>query len=304
MDQLRRHDAILLRRGRLAGDGARPRLAVGLADPVPPRVRPVREPAPGAADAGHAVAARRPQARRHRLLSSCARTPRASTRRSAARMFEGTEREIVMQQAIFTRKGVDRILKFAFELARKRPKKHLTSATKSNGISITMPYWDERVRGDGEAVSRRAHRQVPHRHPDRALRAAAGVLRRGRRRPTCSATSCRTSGPPCCGTIGIAPSAQHQPGAHLSRRCSSRCTARRRTSPGKGIANPIGQIWSGAMMLDFLGYSDAAAAVVGGHRTRARRRGRAEDAGPRRPRDHGRPRARDRRAHLMVRRDC
>src|SRR5256885_5605839 len=65
--------------------------------------------------------------------------------RVGGRMYEGTEREVVFQQACFSRKGVDRILKFAFELARKRPKKHLTSATKSNGISITMPYWDERV---------------------------------------------------------------------------------------------------------------------------------------------------------------
>jgi tartrate dehydrogenase/decarboxylase/D-malate dehydrogenase len=61
------------------------------------------------------------------------------------RMFPGTEREIVMQETVMSRHGVDRILKFAFELAQKRPKKHLTSATKSNGISITMPYWDERV---------------------------------------------------------------------------------------------------------------------------------------------------------------
>src|SRR5438477_4004360 len=62
------------------------------------------------------------------------------------RMFEGTEREIVFQESVFTRKGVDRIMKFAFDLARSRPQKHLTSATKSNGISITMPYWDERFR--------------------------------------------------------------------------------------------------------------------------------------------------------------
>src|SRR5439155_898135 len=61
------------------------------------------------------------------------------------RMYEGTDREVVFQQSCFSRKGVDRILKFAFDLAKKRPKKHLTSATKSNGISITMPYWDERV---------------------------------------------------------------------------------------------------------------------------------------------------------------
>ncbi|MBC7683361.1 MAG: tartrate dehydrogenase, partial [Ferruginibacter sp.] len=61
------------------------------------------------------------------------------------KMFDGTDREFVVQDAIFTRKGTDRILKYAFELAQSRPKKHLTSATKSNGISISMPYWDERV---------------------------------------------------------------------------------------------------------------------------------------------------------------
>ena len=67
------------------------------------------------------------------------------------RMFPDTEREFVTQQTVMTRTGVDRILKFAFELAQSRPKKHLTSATKSNGISITMPYWDERV----EAMARK-----------------------------------------------------------------------------------------------------------------------------------------------------
>src|SRR5437016_11885403 len=61
------------------------------------------------------------------------------------KIFSGTEREVVVQETILTRVGVDRILRFAFELAESRPKKHLTSATKSNGISITMPYWDERV---------------------------------------------------------------------------------------------------------------------------------------------------------------
>jgi tartrate dehydrogenase/decarboxylase/D-malate dehydrogenase len=60
------------------------------------------------------------------------------------RIFEGTEREFVVQESVFTRHGVDRIMRFAFELAGKRPKKHVTSATKSNGISISMPYWDER----------------------------------------------------------------------------------------------------------------------------------------------------------------
>ena len=61
------------------------------------------------------------------------------------RVFSGTEREVAVQESIFTRKGTDRLLRFAFELAKKRPKKHLTSATKSNGISISMPFWDECV---------------------------------------------------------------------------------------------------------------------------------------------------------------
>ena len=76
------------------------------------------------------------------------------------RMFEGTEREIVFQESVFTRKGVDRILQFAFELAQTRPAKHVTSATKSNGISITMPYWDERFRAMAAQLSGHSHRPV------------------------------------------------------------------------------------------------------------------------------------------------
>src|SRR5262249_48951575 len=61
------------------------------------------------------------------------------------RLHGGTDQELVVQESIFTRRGVDRILKYAFELAKSRPKRHLTSATKSNGTTHTMPYWDERV---------------------------------------------------------------------------------------------------------------------------------------------------------------
>lgn len=61
------------------------------------------------------------------------------------KIFEGTEREVVIQETVMTRIGVDRVLKYAYELAKSRPKRHLTSATKSNGISISMPYWDQRV---------------------------------------------------------------------------------------------------------------------------------------------------------------
>ena len=105
------------------------------------------------------------------------------------RMYPGTEREIVMQETVMSRIGVDRVLKFAFELAQSRPKKHLTSATKSNGIAITMPYWDERVAEMAKAYPGVKRRQVPHRHPHRALRAAAATSSTWWSRATCSATS-------------------------------------------------------------------------------------------------------------------
>ena len=95
------------------------------------------------------------------------------------RIFEGTERETVLQESVFTRHGTDRIMRFAFELAERRPARHVTSATKSNGISISMPFWDERFEPDGRRLSRRANQPVPHRHPGRALRAASGLVRRG-----------------------------------------------------------------------------------------------------------------------------
>ena len=100
------------------------------------------------------------------------------------RMFPDTDREFVTQQTVMTRIGVDRILKFAFELAQSRPKKHLTSATKSNGISITMPYWDERVEAMAKNYPEGEVGQVPHRHPHREFRAASGLVRRrGRLQP-------------------------------------------------------------------------------------------------------------------------
>ena len=164
-----------------------------------------------------------------------------------------------------------------------RPKKHLTSATKSNGISITMPYWDERVEGDGRAIPGSEDRQVSHRHPVRAFRAAPGLVRRGRGARTCSATSSPTWDRPCTGTIGIAPSAQHQPGARVpvAVRAGARLGA---GHLGKGIANPIGQIWSGAMMLDHLGCPRSGRG--GGQGDRDGAAGRAADARPRRQGQH------------------
>ena len=158
------------------------------------------------------------------------------------RMFPDTDREFVTQQTVMTRIGVDRILKFAFELAQSRPKKHLTSATKSNGISITMPYWDERVEAMAKTYPGRERDKYHIDILTRAFRAASRLVRRGGRLATSSATSSPTSAPACTGTIGIAPSGNINPERNFPR-CSSRCTARRPTSPGR--ASPIRSVRSG-----------------------------------------------------------
>jgi tartrate dehydrogenase/decarboxylase/D-malate dehydrogenase len=176
-------------------------------------------------------------------------------------MFEGTDREIVFQESVFSRTGVDRILKFAFDLAVTRPAKHLTSATKSNGIAITMPYWDERFRAIAEGYPGIRTDQF---HID--ILAAHFV-----QRPNVFDVVVGSNlfgdilsdlGPAVCGTIGIAPSGNINP----ERRYPSLFEPVHGSAPdiaGKGIANPIGQIWSGALMLDHLGHADAAAAIVG-----------------------------------------
>jgi tartrate dehydrogenase/decarboxylase/D-malate dehydrogenase len=173
-------------------------------------------------------------------------------------MFEGTDREFVLQETVFTRTGVDRILKYAFDLAQSRPKKHLTSATKSNGIAISMPYWDERVKR-WRRLSRREVGQVSHRHPH-ALRAAS------ERFDVVVASNLfgdilSDLGPACTGTIGIAPSGNLNPDRHFP----SLFEPVHGSAPdiyGRNIANPIGMIWSGAMMLErrFLGNGDVTAA--------------------------------------------
>jgi tartrate dehydrogenase/decarboxylase / D-malate dehydrogenase len=176
------------------------------------------------------------------------------------RIFEGTERESVVQQSTFTRHGTDRILKYAFELARSRPKKHLTSATKSNGISITMPYWDERVRAMAaqypEVKTDQYHIDIltAHfvQHPDWFDVVVGSNL---------FGDILSDLGPACTGTIGIAPSGNINP----ERKFPSVFEPVHGSAPdiyGKNIANPIGQIWSGAMMLDYLGHKDAGAAIV------------------------------------------
>ena len=131
------------------------------------------------------------------------------------RMFEGTEREVVVQETVMSRVGIDRVLQYAFELAQSRPKKHLTSATKSNGIAITMPYWDERV----DAMARRfPDVRVDRYHIDIL---AAHFVQRPQIFDTVVASNLfgdilSDLGPACTGTIGIAPSANLNPDARAS----------------------------------------------------------------------------------------
>ena len=192
------------------------------------------------------------------------------------RMYEGTDREIVFQESVFSRKGTDRIMKFAFDLARKRTRKKVTSATKSNGISITMPYWDERFRAMAAGYPDVA---VDQYHIDIL---SAHFVQRPQIFDVVVASNLfgdilSDLGPAVCGTIAIAPSANINP----ERNFPSLFEPVHGSAPdiaGKGIADPIGQIWSGALMLDFLGHDDAAAAVVG-----AIERALADPAAPKTP---------------------
>ena len=166
----------------------------------------------------------------------------------------------VLQETVMSRIGVDRVLRHAFEVARSRPKKHLTSATKSNGIAITMPYWDERV---VEMAKQYPDVTVDKFHID--ILTAHFV-----QRPDFFDVVVGSNlfgdilsdlGPACTGTIGIAPSANLNP----TRTHPSLFEPVHGSAPdiaGKGIANPIGQIWCGAMMLDHLGHRDAHDAVM------------------------------------------
>jgi len=176
------------------------------------------------------------------------------------RFAEGTDDEVVFQQSVFSRRGVDRILSYAYEYARRRPKHHLTSATKSNGITITMPYWDERVKAMAERYpdvrTDQYHVDILTAnfvlHPDWFDVVVGSNL---------FGDILSDLGPAVVGTIGIAPSANLNP----ERVFPSMFEPVHGSAPdiaGKGVANPIGQIWSGAMMLDHLGLPEAGAAVV------------------------------------------
>ncbi len=194
---------------------------------------------------------------------------------SGGRSFEGTEREMVSQLTVMTRVGVDRILRYAFELARTRPRKHLTSATKSNGITFTMPYWDERfalmAKQYPDVATDQFHIDIlcAHfvQHPDWFDVVVGSNL---------FGDILSDLGPAVAGSIGIAPSANINP----ERAHPSMFEPVHGSAPdiaGKHICNPIGQIWSGAMMLEHLGETAAADCIVaaietllreGGPRTR------------------------------------
>jgi tartrate dehydrogenase/decarboxylase/D-malate dehydrogenase len=176
------------------------------------------------------------------------------------KIFPGTEREVVLQETVFSRIGVDRVVKYAFELANRRPKKHLTSATKSNGIFISMPYWDERVtemaKNYPDVKQDKFHIDILTAHFVRNPHWFDVVVASNLFGDILS-----DLGPACTGTVAIAPSANINP----ERKFPSLFEPVHGSAPdifGKGIANPIGQIWSGAMMLDHLGYPAASDAIV------------------------------------------
>jgi tartrate dehydrogenase/decarboxylase/D-malate dehydrogenase len=165
-------------------------------------------------------------------------------------MFPGTEREIVIQESVFSRVGTDRVLKYAFELARTRTRKHVTVATKSNGIAISMPWWDGRARAMATGYPDIA---VDMQHID--ILTARFVLQPDRFDVVVASNLfgdiLSDLGPACTGTIGLAPSGNLNP----ERTFPSLFEPVHGSAPdiaGKGIANPIAMIWSGAMMLGFL----------------------------------------------------
>jgi tartrate dehydrogenase/decarboxylase/D-malate dehydrogenase len=175
-------------------------------------------------------------------------------------MYAGTDREIVIQESVYSRHGADRVLKYAFELAKSRARKQLTVATKSNGIAISMPWWDARA---DEMAQRYPEVSVDKQHID--ILSARFVLQ-PQRFDVVVATNLfgdilSDLGPACTGTIGLAPSANLNP----ERTFPSLFEPVHGSAPdiyGQNIANPVAMIWSGALMLDFLGHREAHDAIV------------------------------------------
>ena len=175
-------------------------------------------------------------------------------------MYAGTEREIVIQESVFSRHGTDRVLKYAYELAKSRPRKHLTVATKSNGIAISMPWWDGRADAVGQGYPEIT---VDKQHID--ILTARFVMQPQRFDVVVASNLfgdiLSDLGPATTGTIGLAPSANLNP----ERDFPSLFEPVHGSAPdiyGQNIANPIAMIWSGALMLDFLGCRPAHDAIV------------------------------------------
>ena len=175
------------------------------------------------------------------------------------RLYAGTPEELAVQQAVFTRRGCDRIMRYAFERARGR-RRHVTSATKSNGIIHSMPYWDERfaamAREYADVKTAQYHIDIltAHfvQHPDWFDVVVGSNL---------FGDILSDLGPAIAGSIGIAPGGNINP----EKEHPSMFEPVHGSAPdiaGKGIANPVAQIWTGAMLLEHLGHADAAAAVV------------------------------------------
>jgi tartrate dehydrogenase/decarboxylase/D-malate dehydrogenase len=175
-------------------------------------------------------------------------------------MYAGTEREIVIQESVYSRHGSDRVLRYAFELAASRPRRRLAVATKSNGIAISMPWWD----GRADATHANYPQVAVEKHHIDIL--AARFVLEPQRFDVVVASNLfgdilSDLGPACTGTIGIAPSANLNP----ERRFPSLFEPVHGSAPdiyGRNIANPVGMIWSGALMLDFLGERAAHDAIV------------------------------------------
>ncbi|WP_440909290.1 tartrate dehydrogenase [Candidatus Pelagibacter sp.] len=194
------------------------------------------------------------------------------------RMFKNSDREIAIQETIMSRHGVNRVQKFAFELAKTRKRKKLTNATKSNGISITMPFWDEIFNENKKLYPDIETDQF---HID--ILVARFVLN-----PEWFDVVVASNlfgdilsdlGPACTGTIGIAPSGNINP----ENKFPSLFEPVHGSAPdiaGQGIANPVGQIWSGAMMLDYLGEKEAANSIVSSiEKTLENKKNRTKDLG-------------------------
>jgi len=175
------------------------------------------------------------------------------------RLYKGAPEEMAVQQAIFTRKGCDRVMRYAFEQARKR-RKHVTSATKSNGIIHSMPYWDERFAAmatqypDVKTAQYHIDILTAHfvQHPDWFDVVVGSNL---------FGDILSDLGPAIAGSIGIAAGGNINP----EKEYPSMFEPVHGSAPdiaGKNAANPIAQIWTGAMMLEHLGHTDAAGAVV------------------------------------------